>query len=559
MKRTNIFRSLIVLCLTSLVALSMVACSNGKIVVAEAEMNVVPMPKDYQFTDGTFALTPSLKIVTASDSLDKVVAAIQRFIGQDIFGKDFKTTTGAKDSKGIVLSIDPSLAPEGYKLTSTPTQILIEGGTAAGVFYGVQTLRQLIPADCYGDKEIGKILMPCIAINDEPAFEYRCGLLDAARHFMTVEDVKSFIDILAMHKDNNFHFHITDDQGWRIEIKQYPELTKIGSQRKETVIGHNTPEYDGTPHGGFYTQEEIKEIVAYAADNFINVIPELDLPGHMQAALATYPHLGCKGDDYPYEVMTKWGVSKNVLCAGNDDIYIFLENVMSEMLELFPSKYFHIGGDECPKDEWKVCPKCQAKIKAEGLKDEKELQSYVTARVEKFLNEHGRQVIGWEEIIEGGVSKDVIVMHWRYDEMGNAAIEQGNKMIMCPLTHCYFDYFQHPDSIQQPGYGHYIPLDTAYSYDPYKNLTDAQRTQIWGVQANAWTEYAKNFDEVTYMFLPRAAAMAEVAWTYDNRNYEDFCRRLASLRKLYDFYGWNYGSRQIFTPEEKLDYQPIQK
>ena len=556
-------KNMIRIFLGCLMITALLSCGNkGRTVVAEAEMNVVPLPVEYTFSEGEFTLTPATVIYDASTTnlpdMDKVLKACQRY-SKDWFGKELATKKGNGDSKGIVLLADVAIPQEGYQLKVTNDQIVIASSTAQGLFYGLQSLRQMVPAECYGATDIAKIKLPCVTINDEPKFEYRCALLDAARHFMTVDEVKSLIDIIALHKGNTFHFHITDDQGWRIEIKKYPELTQIGSQRKETVIGHNTPEYDGTPYGGFYTQDEIKEIVAYAADNFVNVIPELDLPGHMQAALATYPRLGCRGADYPYEVRTKWGVSKEVLCAGNDEIYEFLENVLTEMMELFPYKYFHIGGDECPKDEWKECPKCQARIKAEGLKDEFELQTFVMDTIEKFLNAHGREIIGWEEIVQGGVSKTAIIMHWRYDDMANIAMENGNRMIMCPLSHCYLDYFQSPDSIKQPGYGHYIPIDTAYSFDPYKGLTDDQKKQIWGVQSNAWTEYACNMDEVTYMFLPRYAALAEVGWTYDNRDFNDFCRRMGSLRKLYDFYGWNYGSRQIFGDNEKLDYTPIRK
>ncbi len=541
----------------------LVSCGNkGRTIVAEAEMNVVPLPVEYNFGEGYFTLSSATVVYDATEGtvpdVDKAVMALQRY-SKDFLGKELAAEKGSRDAHGIVLLADTTVAPEGYVLSVSEDRIEISASSAQGLFYAMQTLRQLVPAECYGAKDIAKIKLPSVTIHDQPEFEYRSALLDVARHFMTVDEVKTFIDIIALHKGNNCHIHLTDDQGWRIEIKKYPELTQIGSQRKETVIGHNTPEYDGTPYGGFYTQEEIKDIVAYAADNFINVIPELDLPGHMQAALATYPRLGCRGADYPYEVRTKWGVSKEVLCAGNPEVYEFLENVLTEMMELFPSKYFHIGGDECPKDEWKACAKCQAHIKAEGLKDEFELQSFVTDTIERFLNAHGRQLIGWEEIVAGGVSKTAIIMHWCYDGMADVAIEQGNRMIMCPLSHCYLDYYQSPDSVKQPGYGRYIPIDTAYSYDPYTGLTTEQRKQAWGVQGNVWTEYACNMDEVTYLLLPRFAALAEVGWTYVNRDFSDFCRRMSSMRKLYDFYGWNYGSRQIFGEGETLDYVPVKK
>ena len=391
----------------------MMACSDGK--VAKGDYGIIPLPQEVSITNGgSFVLTPSTSIIypEGNDLLKQAGEFLASYI-KEATGYAPKVAT-AKSSKPIHLSIDKSISnPEGYRLTVTPEGIELAGATEAGVFYGVQTLRKSIPAVAEGMN----IELPAVTINDYPRFAYRGMHLDVSRHFFPADSVKKYIDILALHNMNTFHWHLTDDQGWRIEIKKYPELTKIGSQRKQTVIGHNSGEYDGKPYGGFYTQDEIRDVIAYAKERFITIIPEIDLPGHQQAALATYPELGCTGG--PYDVWQQWGVSEDVICAGNEKSMQFLEDVLSEVIDLFPSEYIHIGGDECPKIRWKTCPKCQARIKAEGIKGDKKhsaeeyLQSSVISQMEKFVESKGRHIIGWDEILEGGLAPNATVMSWR--------------------------------------------------------------------------------------------------------------------------------------------------
>lgn len=385
-------------------------------------------------------------------------------------------------------------------------------------------------------------------------------MLDVGRHMFTVDEIKTYIDMLALHNINRFHWHLSEDQGWRIEIKKYPKLTEIGSKRDETVIGRNSGEYDGKPYGGFYTQEQAKEIVAYAAERYITVIPEIDLPGHMQAALAAYPELGCTGG--PYKVWTMWGVSDNVLCAGNDQTIQFIKDVLSEIIDIFPSKYIHVGGDECPKDKWKTCPKCQARIKALGIKGdskhskEEYLQSYVIGEAEKFLNEHGRNIIGWDEILEGGLAPNATVMSWRGEAGGIEAARQKHDVIMTPNTYLYFDYYQAKDTENEPlAIGGYLPMDRVYSYEPMPaELTPEEQKYITGVQANVWTEYMPTFAQVQYMTLPRMAALCETQWSTPDKkkDYAGFLKRTARLTKIYQLKGWNYATH-IFDVNVKIE------
>ena len=341
----------------------------------------------------------------------------------------------AESDGPLRLTLDESLGAEAYRLTVGPDGLLVEGGTEAGVFYGLQSLRQLVSQ--YGTA------LPALRIEDEPTFAYRGTMLDCCRHFFTVDEVKTFIDILALHKINRFHWHLTDDQGWRIEILRYPELTRVGAHRAETVLGNNSVAYDGKPYGGYYTQRQVRDVVAYAAERFITVVPEIEMPGHASAALASYPWLGCAGEGY--KVQTLWGVFPEVFCAGRDTTFEFMEEVLDEVIALFPSEYIHVGGDECPKENWKRCPECQRRIREEGLRDENELQSYFIHRIERWLNAHGRRLIGWDEILEGGISQSATIMSWRGAAGGIAAAKAGNHAIMTPNTHCYFDYYQTKD------------------------------------------------------------------------------------------------------------------
>ena len=436
-------------------------------------------------------------------------------------------------------------------MTTTADNIILKGQTEKGVFYGIQTLRKSIPAKATG----ADILFPAGEIKDEPRFGYRAMHFDICRHFYPIKVVKEYIDLLALHNMNTLHWHLTDDQGWRIEIKRYPKLTEIGSMRNRTVIGHNTPEYDSIPHGGFYTQEEAREIVKYAQERYITVIPEVDMPGHMLAALAAYPELGCTGG--PYEVCPNWGIFEDVLCLGNDKTLKFLEDVMSEIIDIFPSEYIHIGGDEVPRTRWEKCPKCQARIKAEGLKDdgkhsaEDRLQSYCMTRIEKFLNSKGRKVIGWDEILEGDITPTATVMSWRGSTGGIKAAQLGHDVIMVPNDFCYFDYYQAKDTKNEPymAIGGYVPVEKVYSLEPTNGLKEEQKKYIVGVQANLWTEYITSVDQIEYMLLPRMAALSEVQWMQPaKKNYENFLQRLDNLAKLYQREGLNY-AKHVFTSQ----------
>ena len=459
----------------------------------------------------------------------------------EVFAADIEPVVGYRlpvaEKGALSLAVNDALQPEEYTLAVTPKGIRIGGGSPQAVFHALQTLRQLVAPD-------GTV--PAVEIADKPCFAHRGGMLDSGRHFWTVDEVKRFIDILAMHKLNRFHWHLSEDQGWRIEIKRYPLLTQIGSIRKETVIGRydKTDEsrnrYDGTPYGGFYTQDDIRDIVAYAAERYIEVIPEIDMPGHMLGALAAYPALGCRGEGY--EVWTHWGISKDVLCAGKEATFEFVENVLEEVLGLFPSKLIHVGGDECPKDRWKECPACRKRMAEENIRDEKALQSYFVRRIEKWLQAHGREIIGWDEILEGGVSPTATIMVWRDQQHGVEAVRKGNRVIMTPKWNCYLDYSQTSDPKRWEPLCNlrYLPLQQVYRLDPYDRLLPKERANVLGVQANVWTEYMPDMQCVERMVLPRLAALAETAWACDRKDYNDFVRRLRDFVRIYDLRSYRY-------------------
>lgn len=533
-----------------LLCVGLLSCSDN---TPTADYRIVPLPQEIVNADGgSFTLNAGTAIV-----YPKGDEAMQRNAG---FLADFikeKTgivlaTTDTPAANAITLAIgDVSENNEGYKLAVSSDGINITGPSAAGVFYGIQTLRKSLPATTESE-----VSLPAVEINDYPRFGYRGAHFDVSRHFFPVDSVKRFIDMLALHNINRLHWHLTDDQGWRIEIKKYPLLSTIAAERSETVIGRNSGEYDGIHYGPFvYTQEECRDIVRYAAERHITVIPEIDLPGHMQAALAAYPQYGCTGG--PYEVWKMWGVSDNVLCAGNDATLGFIEDVLSEVIEIFPSKYIHIGGDECPKDQWKKCKKCQARIKALGIKGdskhsaEEYLQSFVISHAEKFLNNKGRQIIGWDEILEGGLAPNATVHSWRGIGGGLEAARQGHDCIMSPNTYMYFDYYQTKYTDDEPlAIGGYLPIETVYSFEPiHPSLTAEEAKHIIGVQANLWTEYIPTYSHVEYMELPRMAALSEVQWTMgEKKDYNDFKKRLMSMIKMYDVKRYNY-AKHIFDLE----------
>ena len=528
----------------SVAGLMLFSCTKE---VKEANYQIVPLPQEISVKaqDAPFILSEGTKIMypEGNDAMKKNADFLASYI-KDQTGKSLTVQTGT-EGKGILLQIGGNAEnPEGYQLKVTGDQVTIAGPTEAGVFYGIQTLRKSIPVVQGVD-----ISLPAVEINDYPRFSYRGAHFDTSRHFFSVDSVKRFVDMLALHNINRFHWHLTDDQGWRIEIKSLPELTSIGAKRAETVIGRNSGKYDGKPYDGFYTQEDAKEIVAYAADRHITVIPEIDMPGHMQAALKAYPNLGCTGG--PYEVWTQWGVSEDVLCAGNDETLKFIDTVLGEIIQIFPSEYIHVGGDECPKVRWEKCPKCQARIKALGLKGdgkhskEEYLQSFIINHAEKFLNDHGRQVIGWDEILEGGLAPNSTVMSWRGEAGGIEAAKQKHDVIMTPNTYLYFDYYQAKDVENEPfGIGGYVPLEKVYNYEPMPaSLTPEEQKYIKGVQANLWVEYIPTFRHVEYMELPRMGALAEIQWTNpEKKNYDDFLQRMVRFMKIYDVYQYNYAT-----------------
>ena len=504
---------------------------------ADVKTVIVPRPMEATAVKGAYTVTAKSIIAATDAELVRPAELFAAYVEKDLGAVlDVKK----QEKGGIVLSLDKSLASEEYNLTISSKGVQIVGGTPQAVFYGLQSLRQLVSS---GEATKKGIKLEGVSIKDKPLLSHRGAMLDVGRHFYTVAEVKRFIDIAAMHKINVFHWHLTEDQGWRIEIKKYPKLTKIGSLRKETIIGRNSisKTYDGTPHGGYYTQEEVRDIVKYAAERYIEVIPEIDMPGHMVAALASYNELGCRNEKY--EVRTRWGISKDVLCVGKESTFEFVEGVLSEVVKLFPSKYIHLGGDECPRHRWKECPLCQQRIKEEGLKDENELQSYFMHRVEKFLAKHDRKIIGWDEIIYGGINKSATIMLWN-DRNRAKAISLGNDVILTPKYFCYMDYYQtkRPYSNKEGLMfkERILTLRKAYSLNPYEGLQPSEYGRIKGVQANLWTEYIADFHRVQEKILPRLAATAEAGWTIGEKNFDDFARRLEHLRRLYDKCGIHY-------------------
>ena len=512
---------------TLLVALCMVLT----IAVAHAQRpHIIPEPSYIDMAQGTFTITEKTKIVVYDEAWDAAEVFAQDM--QQYFGSK-KPLRCVKRGSGIKVRTDKFVPEEGYELNIQPHEIFVTGGSEAGIFYGLQTLRQMI-VEYNG-------VVPCCFIADEPQFAYRGVHFDVSRHFFSVEEVKRYIDILAAHKVNRLHWHLTDDQGWRIEIKAYPELTEKGSMRKETLIGHglNPENWDGVPHGGYYTQEEVRDIVAYAAKRSMVIIPEIEMPGHSQAALHALPWLGC--EEQIVDVWTTWGVTPEVLCAGKESTYEFLQNVLDEVVELFPSEIIHIGGDECPKDRWKECEHCQAKMKAEGIESEEELQGYLVARIEKYLNTKGRRIIGWDEILEGGVTPTATVMAWRGAKIGVYAAERGNEVVMTPLPICYFDFYQ-TESREGEGLhiGGHINFEKVYGWDPYEGITDQARKNIIGVQCNLWSEYLKTMEDIEIQLLPRLAAMCEVQWATERRDESTIREKMNILRKFYEANGWHY-------------------
>jgi len=500
-------------------------------VTKEQKINIIPKPTKVEINNTTFTIDKNTSIVFPYGKSDyENIANYLKDQIKVILKLDLKVTSTKQEINNntivLVFELNEELGKEDYSLVVSSDKVQITSSTANGSFYGIQTLLQLFDVKKINDKILFSKSIPGVKIHDTPRFKWRGMHLDVCRHFYNKEFIKKYIDLLAIHKMNTFHWHLTDDQGWRIEIKKYPKLTEIGSVRSETMINKNWDKFNGNPHGGFYSQEDIREIVRYASDRFITIVPEIEMPGHSLAALAAYPEFGCTGG--PYEVAKTWGVFNDVYCAGNDQTFEFLENILAEVMELFPGEYIHIGGDECPKKEWKRCPKCQQRMHEEGLKNEFELQSYFIQRIEKFLIANDKKLIGWDEILEGGLAPEATVMSWRGTEGGIAAAKMGHNVVMSPNNECYFDHYQGKKENEPLAIGGYTDLKDVYNYEPIPSeLNTEEAIYILGAQANMWTEYVATEDHLEYMILPRMCALSETVWqTAENKDYNDFLNRL---------------------------------
>lgn len=540
-----------ILVISALLTLLLPACAKS-----EKTVNILPYPQQLEYTGGSFRASGA--VVNCDDAVDaRSQDLIKRFASQlsitsgrmSTFATPMKLAAAAakSEARGFVFLLDNNLGEEEYSIEVSKKSLVVKASSRPGFFYALQTIKQMLPAAIYGNDMVKKAdwNIPCLKISDKPAFKYRGMHLDVCRHFFSVEEVKNYIDLISMYKVNRFHIHLTEDQGWRIEIKKYPRLTEVGAFRNGTMIGKDFESNDGIRYGGFYTQEQMKDIVKYADERCITVIPEIDLPGHMQAALTSYPELGCTGG--PYEVWTRWGISKQVLCPGKEKTMKFLEDVLAEIADIFPSEYIHIGGDECPKAEWKKSPECQALIRRLGLKTDSEataeqrLQNYVTKRMQDFLEGKGKKIIGWDEILEGELAPGATVMSWRGTKGGIKAAQKGFDVIMSPDRYCYFDHCQSRDVASEPlcitsekNPDRAVTIDRVYKFDPYEGLTPEQQKHILGVQANIWTEYISTYDYVQYMLLPRLCALSEVQWSKPSAR--DFVRLRTSVSKHFEIF-----------------------
>ncbi|HLX93100.1 MAG TPA: beta-N-acetylhexosaminidase [Puia sp.] len=516
------------------------------------EVNITPKPVSLTIREGSFAITAKTKIYLSNRELTNSALFLKKYL-QEFYGMTLESSS--KESPGdieLILTSGQKMADneDAYSLQAKTQHVRIYGKTPRSVFYGIQTLIQLLPTE-----HTNTIQIPAVDVSDYPRFSYRGLMLDCGRHFFSVDFIKKYIDFIALHKMNTFHWHLTEDQGWRIEIRKYPRLTATGSCRNGTIIGHHPGiGNDSIRNCGFYSQQQIRDVVKYAADRYINIIPEIEMPGHSSAAIAAYPQLSCfpdentqisknvawEGSDSGKQVQQSWGVYKDVYCP-SDFTFTFLENVLDEVMELFPSKYIHIGGDECPKDFWKRSSFCQDLIKQKGLKNEEALQSYFIQRIEKYINSRGRELIGWDEILEGGLAPNATVMSWRGEQGGIDAAKQQHHVIMTPGAYVYLDHSQskHDDSLTIGGF---LPLDKVYSYEPVpKELNSEEAKYILGAQANIWTEYMAYPSKVEYMIFPRLTALSEVLWSPKGaKSWENFQKRLPAIEKRYDLWQVSY-------------------
>ena len=507
----------------------------------KGNLDVIPQPQEIVLARDTtsFIIDRSTTIVypATNEKMHRTADFLATFI-KEMTGTEVRVSDKEKSSNAIILAVDSTMGhPEGYKLQITPEKVLLTGGSEAGVFYGIQTIHKALPI--LKDGKVAAAL-PAGTVTDFPRFRYRGFMIDVGRHFFPVSYLKQMIDLMALHNINYFHWHLTEDQGWRIEIKKYPKLTEIGSKRDSTIIDWETKKFDGKPHSGFYTQDEAREIVRYAADRFITVVPEIDLPGHTTAALASYPELGCTGG--PYKVLCSFGVFPDVLCAGNDQTLQFTKDVLDEIMDIFPSEYIHIGGDECPKSRWEKCPKCQAKIKELGIKalpkhsKENQLQTYFMSELEKEINAHGRRMLGWDEVLEGGLTPNSTIMSWRGIQGGIEAASQHHDVIMTPIQRLYFS---NPRINKMTGFEW---MNRVYNFEPVPaELTDAEKKFVIGTQGCIWTEWTADSTKMEWQILPRMAALSEIQWTLpEHKNFERFMERLPEMLKIYSSLDYGY-------------------
>ena len=503
--------------------------------------NIIPLPQKLVPQKGNFIFKKGTAITIENSSFEPIASLLAENI-KTASGNTSSIKTAKAASTGIVFSTNNSLGEEAYILNISSKKIDIQAKTSKGAFYALQSLLQLMPPQIYSATASStELSAPNCNIEDAPRFGYRGLLLDVGRYFFSVDAVKRFIDLMAVYKLNTFHWHLTEDQGWRIEIKKYPLLTSISSVRKESMLGHyKDQKYDKTPHGGFYTQEQIKDVVAYASKKYITIIPEVEMPGHSQAVLAAYPQLGCNQDKI-YEVQTKWGVSEDVLCP-REETFTFLQDVLTEVMALFPGQYIHIGGDECPKTQWKQSRFCQDLIKKLNLKNENELQSYFIHRIDQFVTSKGKKLLGWDEILEGGLSPNAMVMSWRGTKGGIEAAKQNHDVVMSPNSYFYIDYYQANSKTEPLAIGGFLPLSKCYSFEPdLPELTAEEAKHVVGIQANLWTEYISTIGYAEYMTYPRALALAEVSWSpKGTKNYENFKTRLKGHMPSMDAMKINY-------------------
>lgn len=507
----------------------------------KGNLDVIPQPQEIVLARDTtpFIIDRSTTIVypATNEKMHRTADFLATFI-KEMTGTEVRVSDKEKSSNAIILAVDSTMGhPEGYKLQITPEKVLLTGGSEAGVFYGIQTIHKALPI--LKDGKVAAAL-PAGTVTDFPRFRYRGFMIDVGRHFFPVSYLKQMIDLMALHNINYFHWHLTEDQGWRIEIKKYPKLTEVGSKRDSTIIDWETKKFDGKPHSGFYTQDEAREIVRYAADRFITVVPEIDLPGHTTAALASYPELGCTGG--PYKVLCSFGVFPDVLCAGNDQTLQFTKDVLDEIMDIFPSEYIHIGGDECPKSRWEKCPKCQAKIKELGIKalpkhsKENQLQTYFMSELEKEINAHGRRMLGWDEVLEGGLTPNSTIMSWRGIQGGIEAARQHHDVIMTPIQRLYFS---NPRINKMTGFEW---MNRVYNFEPVPaELTDAEKKFVIGNQGCIWTEWTADSTKMEWQILPRMAALSEIQWTLpEHKNFERFMERLPEMLKIYSSLDYGY-------------------